>query len=112
MLMMRSPRAAIVAFAFAALNLAGFGYAIALDEPGHALIHGALAVASGGLGIWLRQRRATPAPAADQEALLDEVDAPRGELAEVQERLDFTERVLTEQRDPLNVAPPRREGGA
>ena len=112
MMMMRAPRAAIVAFAFAALNLAGFGYAIALDQPEHALLHAALAVGSTGLGVWLRRRRLTPAPAPDQEALLDEVDALRGELAEVQERLDFTERVLTEQRDPLNVTPPRREGGA
>jgi len=47
------------------------------------------------LRIEEKQSRAAPAPGqADLQALAEEVDRQRQELAEVQERLDFAERLL------------------
>lgn len=88
-----------------ALNVGGAWFAARSAEPWHATIHAVLAVA---FGLWaqrLRQARGTPAlPAAVQELEL-EVTALRQELAEAQERLDFAERVLTEQRESRRVEP-------
>lgn len=39
------------------------------------------------------------------DALVDEVEALRGEFADLQERLDFTERLLARERDPSRIAP-------
>ena len=41
------------------------------------------------------------------ESLLAEVDELKRRLAEVEERLDFTERLLARERDPERLAPPR-----
>src|SRR5205807_9644718 len=41
------------------------------------------------------------------ESLLTEVDELKRRLAEVEERLDFTERLLARERDPERLAPPR-----
>ena len=43
----------------------------------------------------------------DSEQLLTEVDELKRRLAEVEERLDFTERLLARERDPERLAPPR-----
>jgi len=64
--------------------------------------------------IWFRRR---DIPLADLEArtheLRAELDAMQVELREAQERLDFTERVLAQQRRgeqlPASGGPPRRE---
>ncbi len=47
-----------------------------------------------------------------REELLGEVEAIRGELAQLGERMDFAERLLAKQREPDRLAPPRvREDG-
>ena len=43
----------------------------------------------------------------ESERLLAEVDELKRRLAEVEERLDFTERLLARERDPERLAPPR-----
>src|SRR5262245_41464208 len=93
-----------IAAVLAVLNVASIPFAA--GEPWHALAHGALAVA---FGLWaqrLKQRRdqggdqqslETPAGGSDRiEGLEDEVTRLRQELSEAQERLDFTERMLTQ----------------
>jgi len=42
----------------------------------------------------------------DTERLLAEVDELKRRLAEAEERLDFTERLLAKDRDAQRVAPP------
>jgi hypothetical protein len=39
------------------------------------------------------------------DQLVEEVEALRGEFADLQERLDFTERLLARERDPSRIAP-------
>ena len=41
------------------------------------------------------------------ENLLAEVDELKRRLSEIEERLDFTERLLARERDPDRLAPPR-----
>ena len=43
----------------------------------------------------------------DTERLLAELDELKRRVAEAEERLDFTERLLAKERDPHRVAPPR-----
>ena len=43
----------------------------------------------------------------ESERLLADVDELRRRLSEVEERLDFTERLLARDRDPDRLAPPR-----
>jgi len=43
----------------------------------------------------------------ESERLLADVDELKRRLAEVEERLDFTERLLARERDPERLAPPR-----
>jgi hypothetical protein len=45
-------------------------------------------------------------PGADQ-SVLAEVDELKRRLSEVEERLDFAERLLARERDPERLAPPR-----
>jgi hypothetical protein len=54
----------------------------------------------------IRGRGAVPAPAADgaQEAVLDEVQQLRREVAELAERVDFVERLQAKPRDPERLA--------
>lgn len=80
--------------------------AFAMGEPWHAMAHGALAV---GFGVWaqrLKQRRdagegqqaveALPPETERMEMLEGELSRMRQELADAQERLDFTERMLAQ----------------
>jgi len=43
----------------------------------------------------------------ETETLLAEVDELKRRLSEVEERLDFAERLLARERDPERLAPPR-----
>jgi ubiquinone biosynthesis protein UbiJ len=68
---------------------------------------GATIVLRGALGKALADRiagRRDPQPSAGRDAevgqLREELDEVRGQLAELQERVDFTERVLAQQREP------------
>jgi hypothetical protein len=98
-----------IAIGLSAVNLVAVGFAANGAEGWHAGIHAALALA---LGLWA-QRMGTPkgaTPIDDQsrfEALEEDVSAIRAELAEAQERIDFTERVLAKEAEQRRVAPER-----
>ncbi len=88
-----------IAAVLSGLNLVGVGFAAGEPEPWHAGGHAVLALA---FGLWaqhLRNRRVAnefPAPLEALEGLEVEVSNLRQELNEVQERLDFTERLLAQ----------------
>lgn len=63
----------------------------------HAASHAALAVGFAVLAQHLRQRLRAPGLPAGLEELELEVTELRQELSEAQERLDFTERILSQQ---------------
>jgi hypothetical protein len=89
-----------------------------------ALVIGATLVLSGpvgkALGEWIRgwskeserwmaveaAKHGAPPPTTPQP-LLDEVDELKRRLAEVEERLDFTERLLAREREADRLGPPR-----
>ncbi len=66
-------------------------------------------VLRGPLGRALADRLAGrhPAQQGDGEVLHADVEGLKQRLAEVEERLDFTERLLARQRDADRIAPPR-----
>ena len=93
----------------AIINLAGMGYALGVNEPRHAMLHIGLAA---GFGLWARYLRLRPAPVTpvglqeqleQQAAELEDAQATladqSAQLAELQERLDFTERILAQAKD-------------
>lgn len=103
------------------VNVAGLGYAVAVAEPWHAAVHGALAVA---FGIWARRLRQGPGGGElagmkvqleQQAAALEDaqttLDNQSAELAELQERVDFAERLLLQVRDRAALG-TRDERGA
>jgi flagellar biosynthesis/type III secretory pathway M-ring protein FliF/YscJ len=45
---------------------------------------------------------------AQQDGLAEELAQTRHDVAELQERLDFAERLLAKQQDPARIAPPPR----
>lgn len=96
-----------IAIGLSIINIAGFGQAVGVAEPMHAGIHAVLAVA---FGAWAWTLRRSPPPGEfreDIQSLADEVSALRQELAEAQERLDFTERMLAQERELRRVGPER-----
>lgn len=85
------------AMVFSGLNLVGVGLAAGAAEPVHAGIHAVVALAAWSWAERLRQRRTAPAgELSSAETLELEVSQVRRELADVQERLDFTERMLAQ----------------
>ena len=57
---------------------------------------------------WIEAKaRAAGAGNVDVDQLRTEVEELRGQLLEVQERLDFTERMLAKNREADRLAPPR-----
>ena len=105
-----------ILFWLSALNLIFLGYA--LPNVLHAAGHGLLAL---GFGLWARRvwrdsrgglEEAHPeAPGSDNEArfadLGDDVSELRRQLSETQERLDFAERLLVQEREARRVEPQR-----
>jgi hypothetical protein len=91
------------------VNLVALGYAAGSAEPWHATIHAGLAIA---FGAWAQRLGRTPAALPEPEGRVDElaaeVDQLRGELAEAQERLDFTERMLARDSSPRRPDDPAR----
>ena len=98
-------------------------WAPAVGMIGLALVIGATLVLRGPMGKalaeWIRgwsktdehwlaveaaKHGATPGPS---ESVLAEVDELKRRLSEVEERLDFAERLLARERDPERLAPPR-----
>ena len=108
-----SPIAAVLSL----INLVAVGFAAAEanPDPWHAGIHAGLALA---FGLWAQRLRLRQGPRgtelqAPAEVLdaLDALDADvsklRQELSEMQERLDFTERVLAQGPEARRVGPER-----
>lgn len=94
-----------IALVLCAVNLGAVWFAAGPGEPMHATLHAALALA---FGLWaqrLGQRRRVGELPTQREPLELEVNQLRQELGEMQERLDFAERVLTQGRDPRRPAP-------
>lgn len=99
-------RLAIVASVF---NVAGAGFAIAAGEGWHAGIHVSLALGFGFAAQRLAEidRKAAPtslqAQLDEQTAALEEAETKLAlqakQLAELEERMDFTERMLAQARD-------------
>jgi len=86
------------------VNVGAVYFAAQAAEPGHATLHAALAVLCTLAVDWLRTRaRGNDALPDGRMAELDsgsgEMDQVRHELAEVQERLDFAERMLAQRRE-------------
>ena len=97
-----------IAIILSAVNVVAVGFAARDAEPLHAGIHAALAVA---LGLWAQRmwRRSRGGETqADVQALEGEVDTLRLELAEAHERLDFAERILSQQAETRRVDPQAR----
>ena len=98
-----------IAIGLSVVNLVAVGAAANAAEGWHAGIHAALALA---LGLWA-QRMGTPKVAAvlEDQPRLDQLEADvseiRAELAEAQERIDFTERVLAQESEQRRVGPER-----
>ena len=102
-----------IAVGLSALNLVAVGFAAGEPEPWHAGIHAALALV---FGLWAQRLRQAPrgselqAPLEVLEAL-DAIEADvstlRQELSEMQERLDFTERLLAQGPEARRVGPER-----
>jgi len=87
-------------------NVAAVWFAAAPADPVHGTIHAALAV---GFGLWaqrlgLRRRAASVGDESLAIEILEELPALRSEVAELTERLDFTERLLA-QRSPAENRP-------
>jgi hypothetical protein len=100
-----------IAIALSVINLVGAGFAVGQAEPWHATIHAALGLA---FGLWaqrLRQGSGGSELQARVEALEAEVGELGGlgdlrqELSEMQERLDFAERLLAQGPETRRVGP-------
>jgi hypothetical protein len=101
-----------IAVVLSVVNLFAAGLAARDAEPMHAGLHVALALA---FGLWARrlgQRRGgnlqAPLEVLDAlEGLEADVSKLRQELGEVQERLDFAERMLAQGAESRRMDPPR-----
>jgi len=92
---------------FAAGNLVAAGFAASASEGRHAVMHIVLGGASGLWAWWLRRGPELAPQPPELEALQAEVSSLRRELTEMQERLDFTERMLAQRPQPRQVGPER-----
>jgi hypothetical protein len=93
----------------AGVNVGATWFAAQAAEPTHATIHAALAVAFALWSARLRQGRASSGEAAlaDMQLQLEDIQAEsRGQVAELQDRLDFAERLLAQERRAQGVRPP------
>lgn len=102
-----------IAVVLAGINLVAAGFAAGATEPMHAVAHGGVAMA---FAVWaqrLRERKRENERESEPELgiqeLGDELNVMRGELSEMQERMDFVERVLARPPEQQQVAPERRE---
>jgi hypothetical protein len=100
-----------IAIGLSAINLVAVGFAAAAAEPAHAAIHSGVALA---FGLWaqrMRQPRRVGGGELDVQDRLEGLEAEmsnlKGELSEVQERLDFAERVLAQGAEARRVGPER-----
>jgi len=102
-----------IAVVLAVLNVVAVGFAAGDAEPVHAATHASLALAFGLWAQYLRRRTGGSAPEArvdvfDAVDALDvEVSKLRLEVSEMQERLDFAERLLARGQETRREGPPR-----
>ena len=98
-----------IALVATGINLVGLGWAVAAAEPWHAAAHAALAFA---FGVWAQRLRRGPGGTdlarmqeemEEQSAALEDarttLAAQSSQIAELEERLDFAERLLAQARD-------------
>jgi hypothetical protein len=109
----KSPIWRPIAAVLSILNLVGVGFAAGQAEPWHAGAHAALAL---GFGLWAQRLQRGPATSGSEqlqagleqlEALEAEVGRLGQDMSEMQERLDFTERVLAQQAEARRLGPER-----
>jgi len=103
----KSPIWQPVSIVLSAINLVAVGFAAGAAEPYHAALHAGLAL---GFGLWAQRLRQRPRVIeSGGDGRFEELEAEMGELRrelnEAQERIDFTERVLAQGRDPRRVEP-------
>lgn len=94
-----------IALGLAVINFVAAGFAA--GEPRHLATHLVLGAVFGGWAWWLRGRPAQPMQLPGLEALQAEVSSLRRELNEMQERLDFAERMLAQRPPQRQVGPER-----
>jgi hypothetical protein len=99
-----------IALVLSVLNFVGAGFAVGQAEPLHATVHVALGLA---FGLWAQRLRLRPG-GSELEDRLEALEAEVGqlgdlrqELTEVQERLDFAERLLAQGQEAQRVGPQR-----
>lgn len=94
----------------AAVNVGATWFAAGAAEPAHATLHAGLAVV---FALWAERgrRRMQQGGAAALSDLEDHVaelqEESRGQIAELQERLDFAERLLAQERTRQEMRPPQ-----
>jgi hypothetical protein len=101
-----------IGLALSAINLVAVGFAAGQAQAWHAGVHATLALA---FGLWAQRLQRGPAAGSEQlEAGLEQLEAIEAEvgrlgrdMGEMQERLDFTERVLAQQAEARRIDPPR-----
>ncbi len=102
-----------IAVVLAVANVVATGFAAAAAEPVHAATHAGLAVAFAVWAQYLRRRIGSSESEAQIDVLdaVDRLDAEvnklRLEVGEMQERLDFAERLLAKGREGPRVDPHR-----
>jgi predicted outer membrane protein len=98
-----------IAVVLSAINLVAVGFAAGESQPWHAGVHAALALA---FGLWAQRLQRGPAAGSEQlQAGLESLEAEVGRLgqdmSELQERLDFTERMLAQHAEARRIDPQR-----
>jgi hypothetical protein len=99
-----------IAVALSVLNLVGAGFAVGQAEPFHAMVHVVLGLA---FGLWAQRLKLRPGGIELEdrlealEAEMGELGDLRRELTEIQERLDFAERLLAQGQEAQRVGPQR-----
>lgn len=98
-----------IAIGLTIINLVGLGFALGPGQSWHAAIHAGLAVAFGSWAQRLRQGSGRGEFQALEalEALEAEVSRLRLDVSEMQERLDFAERMLAQGSEARRVGPER-----
>jgi hypothetical protein len=98
-----------IAGVLSAINLVAAGFAIGQAEPVHAGVHVALALA---FALWAHRLRQRSGGESELQARLEALEAELGELGglrqelgEMQERLDFAERLLAQGSETRRMGP-------
>jgi hypothetical protein len=106
-----------ISLVLSVVNLVAVGFAAAPGEPVHATLHAALALA---FGVWAQRlwqapgnntahaSLSSPEVRDDLDALDGEVGTMQRELSEMQERLDFAERMLAQGAEARRVESDRQ----